>query len=404
LIAEAAGKQWEEIRGPIQQQPAQPEAPAAPEPVADVPPVALKVEDAKIPASEAYVDREIPRPEIPRKLGQKFFEGMMQDIDGYGPLDANDPYRKESYKVMRDALEAKGVTHVDAYHVTDTDPDILRREGIRGTALDYIGRSSGNLRDSSVYMFLDPDDIKIGYDGIMGARRPMNTVVHLRIPLSKIEDLRWDSNFNVSFGTYSSVRLVGDVAPEMIAGYGIYNAQTTKIDGYTPAVAPEAEPPAAEVPPVAPSVIEDVAAEPPAAKGEAQGQPDFEEMVSDALRWQGAAMKADVAHGNDKSARLRHSRSTTKADLDKYLIRKYGISDTDARSVTNEITKRNAKPDNTAEISDYRGEPWADDALAKLEAQGSNATPVVEQNPGVNLRSGEIATTSSGRQTTTFPR
>jgi hypothetical protein len=91
----------------------------------------------------------------------------------------------------------------------------------------------------------------------------------------------------------------------------------------------------------------------------------FSDMVSEAQRWQGAARNADIALGDNKRARLSHSNMTTKGDLDAYLMKKFGVDATTARDVSNELTRKNIKPDMTAKIEDFKGEPWADTILAK---------------------------------------
>lgn len=118
-------------------------------------------------------------------------------------------------------------------------------------------------------------------------------------------------------------------------------------------------------------------AEPPATKA------TFAEMVDDARRWKGAAIKADQALGDDKKARLAHSQMTTKGDLDAYLMKKYGLDSSLARDVSNELTRYDLKPDETAEIADFAGEPWADKALTKAEketpAPGTETIPPDEK-------------------------
>lgn len=94
-------------------------------------------------------------------------------------------------------------------------------------------------------------------------------------------------------------------------------------------------------------------------------QPDMHTMVQTARRWKGAAMNADEDHGTDNRARLKHSRMTTKADLDNYLMRKFGVDEVTARNVSNHLTEKDIPADRTAEPSEFAGEPWADAVLAK---------------------------------------
>ena len=160
----------------------------------------------------------LPKPQLEGKT----LSPLLQDIDGFGRVDPNDPDRKKVYSEWREKLKEKGMTYVDAYHVTNATADELKN-GIKGSALDYIGKSEGNLRESSVYTFMDPYDIKAGYPGITGTRGDTSNVVHIKIPLAKLESLRWDSNFNISFDTYSAVRIVGNVPAKWIAGVYTYH-------------------------------------------------------------------------------------------------------------------------------------------------------------------------------------
>lgn len=188
------------------------------------------------PVQMLYQDRAaMPKSAVVDKFGQKFFESFLQDIDEWGRVPSDVPQRVAAYEEMRSTLRAKGVEYIDAYHVSDVQPAVFRREGIRGSSLDYVGGYGGNLRDSSVYLFLDADEIPLGYPGITGARSPVNTVAHIRIPLSKLEDIRGDSNFHMTFGTPSAVRLLGDIKPDMIAGYAEFDALGLKVLRYSPA-------------------------------------------------------------------------------------------------------------------------------------------------------------------------
>lgn len=92
-------------------------------------------------------------------------------------------------------------------------------------------------------------------------------------------------------------------------------------------------------------------------------------MVHEARRWKGAAMNADEDHGSDNKARLRHSRMTTKADLDSYLMRKFGIDESAARDVSNHLTQNNVTADRSAEPHEFAGEPWADAAIDKRRTE-----------------------------------
>ena len=95
------------------------------------------------------------------------------------------------------------------------------------------------------------------------------------------------------------------------------------------------------------------------AEWQAQQAPPMETMVAEARRWKGAAMNADEDLGNDTRARLRHSRMTTKGDLDEYLIRKFRVDVTTARDVSNYLTQHDIPADRSVEPSAFAGEPWS---------------------------------------------
>ena len=101
--------------------------------------------------------------------------------------------------------------------------------------------------------------------------------------------------------------------------------------------------------------------------------PTMEDMVKEAARWQGAARNVDSAYGDDKRARLRHSKATTKGDLDAYLMRKFGIDDITARSVSNHLTHHNIPADHSADPKDFTSEPWAEH-LAKAHIKAHTRT------------------------------
>ncbi len=97
---------------------------------------------------------------------------------------------------------------------------------------------------------------------------------------------------------------------------------------------------------------------------------DFEEMIKEAARWKGAALKASKVYGDDKQGGLRHSRMTTKADLDRFLMKRFGIDEATARSVSNALTERNIPADESANIKDFANEPWAKAALEYEQKRG----------------------------------
>jgi len=147
---------------------------------------------------------------------------LLQMVDMYGAEDADNRPRVETYRDIVKDLKSKGINNIDAYHVTDAVREDFDKSGIKGSALSYIGYKNGNLRDESVYLFLDPADIDLGYPGITGAAKSTSNVMHIEIPVERIKDLRWDSNFNVTFDTYSGVRLVGDAPSKWIKNDYLY--------------------------------------------------------------------------------------------------------------------------------------------------------------------------------------
>ena len=91
----------------------------------------------------------------------------------------------------------------------------------------------------------------------------------------------------------------------------------------------------------------------------------FDNMVKDAARWKGAAIKAEQAiPSDDRKSRLKHSKMTTKGDLDSYLMKKYGLNESEARDVSNELTRQNIPNDMTADLQDFKDEPWAPTTIA----------------------------------------
>ena len=173
----------------------------------------------KVSKKEWVAGQEIPRP----ALSEKEMSGLAQLSDNMG-LSLSLAEKKAALdSSLIDDLKRKGVTSIDAYHVTNVDPEVLKKEGILGSKLDYIGDSTGSLREKSVYLFLDPDDIKLGHDFIGSAEGGGNNVVHIKIPIEKLTHLNWDSNFNLTAGTYTSERFSGDIPGGWIQGVYKYN-------------------------------------------------------------------------------------------------------------------------------------------------------------------------------------
>ena len=147
--------------------------------------------------------------------GQKFLEDLLQDIYSYGPVEDNNEYKVDEFHGIINQLKKAGIDHVDAYHVTDMKSS---KDGISGSSVDPSGGYGENIRESSVYMFLDPYDIHRGYQGIMGAKNPENTVMHIKIPIDQLITMKGDGHFNNTFGTYSAVRIPKDIPSDWIDG------------------------------------------------------------------------------------------------------------------------------------------------------------------------------------------
>jgi len=96
----------------------------------------------------------------------------------------------------------------------------------------------------------------------------------------------------------------------------------------------------------------------PQAVEEAPAPANFDEIVRHAAKWKGATMKVAESLTNSKTA-MHFSRMTTKGDLDAHLVAKFGISDTEARDVSNWLTSQNIPQDNNVDLADYADEPWS---------------------------------------------
>lgn len=121
-------------------------------------------------------------------------------------------------------LVGKGYKYIDAYHVTDADIKSIKDKGLIGSELDYIGQAGGNVRPSSVYLFLEPHEISRGYPGISGASGHRQNIVHLKIPIKEMKNMYWDANFNISYETRSSVAFRGDIPNSWIQGIKKYHS------------------------------------------------------------------------------------------------------------------------------------------------------------------------------------
>jgi len=174
------------------------------------------IKDGKYRTAQRMVDEAFGLQSPKTPLSDKQISDIVSTLDHATPR--NESTRKYLRNEYAKELQKNGIEYIDAYHVTDKELESFGKNGIKGSSLDYIGRSEGTLREPSVYLFLDPDDISTGYNGITGAKNNISNIVHVRIPVSRIEDILWDSNFNVSFGTYSSVRMIGDIPSKWIKG------------------------------------------------------------------------------------------------------------------------------------------------------------------------------------------
>lgn len=85
---------------------------------------------------------------------------------------------------------------------------------------------------------------------------------------------------------------------------------------------------------------------------------EYSDQIKAAALWKGATMKVASMLEGDKRASLELSRMTTKGDLDTYLMRKFGIDETAARDISNILTAQDIPADMTANLDDYKDEPW----------------------------------------------
>ena len=85
---------------------------------------------------------------------------------------------------------------------------------------------------------------------------------------------------------------------------------------------------------------------------------EYSDQIKAEALWKGATMKMAAMLEGDKRASLELSRMTTKGDLDAYLMRKFGIDETAARDISNILTAQDIPADMTANLDDYKDEPW----------------------------------------------
>ena len=91
----------------------------------------------------------------------------------------------------------------------------------------------------------------------------------------------------------------------------------------------------------------------------------FNTYIKEALRWKGASMKSAQALPSDHKTQLSIMRLTTKSCLDAYLMRIFNIDECTARDVSNALTQRNLPSDMTADLDDFKAEPWHPEQITK---------------------------------------
>lgn len=88
-------------------------------------------------------------------------------------------------------------------------------------------------------------------------------------------------------------------------------------------------------------------------------------VLTAALNWQGARLNAEMEYVSrgDRQGQFKLAQKSGKSYLDGYLVRMFGITDHEARDVTNAITFQNLKPNLTATVEEFIGEDWADKTI-----------------------------------------
>jgi len=185
----------------------------------------LLEEARKYKTAEEFVEAQskIQKP----ALSDKDISKIAQNSDNMGYTLSSDE-KKEALRDLVNDFKKRGIKSIDAYHITNASEDVLKKDGIKGTELNYIGETSGNLRPKSTYILLDLDDVKLAQDFIK-TREEGNPVVHIKIPIEELYRLNWDSNFNLTTGTYSSERFLGDIPNDWIQNYYKTKGQLTSI-------------------------------------------------------------------------------------------------------------------------------------------------------------------------------
>lgn len=161
-------------------------------------------------------DVPIQKPIIPKVLSQKQFEIIIQEFDN--PYLREDSFSQNELNKQIDKIKSGGAEFMDFYHVTDLNDYDIGDSGLTGNKSSVTGRNGFIERDAAVYGFLDPDDINKGYRGVLGANSDKPNVFHIKVPLNELKNLEWDSNFNVTFGTYSGVAFYGNIPINWVGG------------------------------------------------------------------------------------------------------------------------------------------------------------------------------------------
>jgi mannose-6-phosphate isomerase-like protein (cupin superfamily) len=157
--------------------------------------------------------------------GPKLSPERISSIAQY--CDGSEPYTEGIIEEMDKA----GVDMIDAYHVASIDDvDSINKDGIK--TADWYHNQSG------VYFFADPDDLNDAYPylnvkddvGDVGGKL---AVVHFKIPKKDVGKLKWDSFFNVSFGTYSAFLYKGKINSNQIIDHGIIDVASREKQAQT---------------------------------------------------------------------------------------------------------------------------------------------------------------------------
>jgi|GEM_PF-2341552 len=196
------------------------------------------ITEAETAEAQALVDAaamktidKVPKSKAFSALSESESSEFLQDIDGFAPLPNDDPTKIDIFERWISVLKSRGVQFLDGYHVTNASREDVVSSGIEGSEVDLIGRTGGNARGNSVYLFLETDEILRSFNGVMGAPGFTPNVIHIKIPLNQLGNLRWDSNFNVSYETRSAVRVLDDVPYDNVLG--VYKIEIPGTDPFT---------------------------------------------------------------------------------------------------------------------------------------------------------------------------